>query len=68
MNAEAAFCLVNSHHGIFRNILALAIAQIEQLIMIKAAAKRPFAVEHCFHQFIFAINPGEGKCPDYMIH
>lgn len=55
MNAEAAVRFINSHDGVFWHVLTLTIAQVEQFLVIKTIAKRPFVVEHRFHQFFFAI-------------
>lgn len=68
MNAEAPFRFVNSHDSVFRHVLIFTIAQVEQFLVIKAAAKRPFVVEHRVHQFAFAVDPREGKCSVDMIH
>ena len=68
MNAEAPISFVNRHDGVFRHVLTFTVAQVEQFLVIKAAAKRPFVVEHRVHQFIFAVNPREGKCSIDMIH
>jgi hypothetical protein len=68
MNAEASIRFVNSYDRIFRHVLTFTIAQVEQFLVIEAAAKRPFVVEHRVHQFIFAVNPREGKCSVDMIH
>ncbi len=57
MNAKAPIRFINSYDRVFRHILTFTITQVEQFLVIKAAAKRPFVVEHGVHQFIFAINP-----------
>ena len=68
VNAVMPSSAIDSHNRIFRRILAIAVAEVEQFFVKKAVTKRPGMVYHCLHQFVLASKLLEGKYPSVWIH
>lgn len=67
-NPMMALRFIDSHDGIFRTVLALAIAQVEQISIIEAVADRPLMVDHSLYQIVFSFELLEGEYAVGMNH
>ena len=56
VNSVVALGPVYSHDCVFRLILALPIAQVKQISIVKAVACRPFVIGHGLDQVLLSIQ------------
>jgi hypothetical protein len=63
-----AFGSIYSHNCILRMILAVSIPKVQQFIIVKAIADRPFVIGHGLYQIIFSFQLLEGKYAFRMLN
>jgi len=68
MNSMMALRFVDCHDGVFGIVLALAIAQVEQISIIEAVAEGPLMVDQGLYEIVFSFELLEGEYAVGMNH
>ena len=68
MNAMVAFRLIDSRDGVLGLVLAITVAQVEQISKVEAVADRPLMVDHGLYQIVLAFQLLEGEYAVGMDH